>query len=114
MHRDPGKTKSTSTKLRAKDRPLVNDFVSDEAFTALLTAWFGTIARVLLPGRSFYIWGGYANCGNYPPVLKTSGLYFSQSIIWVKEHPVLTRKDRMGSRVERVGFAWERGKVLGR
>ena len=39
-------------------------------------------------------------------------LYFSQAIIWDKEHPVLTRKDRMGRRVERVGFAWERGKVL--
>ena len=26
---------------------------------------------------AFYIWGGYANCGNYPPVLKACGLYFS-------------------------------------
>jgi hypothetical protein len=44
-----------------------------------------------------YIWGGYANCGNYPPVLKASGLYFSQAIIWDKQHPVLTRKDYMGA-----------------
>jgi DNA modification methylase len=66
---------------------------------------------VLVPGRAFYIWGGYANCANYPPVLKATGLYFSQAIIWVKEHPVLTRKDRRGTRVERVGFAWERGKI---
>ena len=82
--------------MRPKDRPLANDFVSDEAFDEMLLAWFGNIARVLLPGRSFYIWGGYANCANYPPVLKASGLYFSQAIIWVKEHPVLTRKDFMG------------------
>src|SRR5262249_21896841 len=54
-------------------------------------------SRVLEPGRSFYIWGGYANCGNYPPVLKATGLYFSQAVIWVKEHPVLTRKDMMGN-----------------
>lgn len=106
--RHPGKSKPTGRKLRAKDRPLANDFVSDEAFDRLLDAWFGNIARVLEPGRGFYIWGGYANCANYPPVLKTCELYFSQAIIWVKEHPVLTRKDRMGSRVERVGFAWER------
>jgi hypothetical protein len=33
------------------------------------------------------------NVGNYPPVLKVTGLYFSQSIIWDKQHPVLTRKD---------------------
>lgn len=49
---------------------------------------------VLLPGRGFYIWGGYAN---YPPYLKKHGLYFSQAIIWDKQHPVLTRKDFMGA-----------------
>ena len=47
-------------------------------------------------GRSFYIWGGYANLGNYPPALKASGLYFCQAIVWDKQHPVLTRKDFMG------------------
>jgi hypothetical protein len=83
--------------MRAKDRPLANDFVSEEAFDQLLRAWFGNIARVLEPGRAFYIWGGYANCANYPPVLKACALYFSQAIIWVKEHPVLTRKDFMGN-----------------
>jgi DNA modification methylase len=88
--------------------------VRDEEFTRLLHAWFGQMARVLLPGHAAYIWGGYANCANYPPVLKAVGLYFSQAIIWDKEHPVLTRKDRMGRRAERVGFAWQRGKVVRR
>lgn len=55
--------------------------------------------------------GGYANLGNYPPFLKKHGLYFSQGIVWDKQHPVLTRKDSRDSRVERVGFAWERGQV---
>jgi hypothetical protein len=27
------------------------------------------------------------------------------------QHPVLSRKDRMGTRVERVGFAWQRATV---
>jgi len=44
-------------KLRAKDRPLANDFISDEEFARLLRAWFGNIRRVLEPGRAFYIWG---------------------------------------------------------
>ena len=73
----PRRPKPTQKKLRAKDRPLANDFVSDEEFDQLLDAWFGNMARVLEPGRGFYIWGGYANCGNYPPVLKKHGLYFS-------------------------------------
>src|ERR1700722_16879137 len=83
--------------MRAKDRALENDFMSDEDFEKRLHAWFGNIARVLEPGRAAYIWGGYANIANYPPALKASGLYFSQTIIWVKEHPVLTRKDFMGN-----------------
>ncbi len=40
-------TKPTQKKLRAKDRPLANDFVSDEAFDELLAGWFGNIARAL-------------------------------------------------------------------
>ena len=77
LARGKSKFHATTKKLRPKDRPLENDFVSDEAFEKLLHAWFGNIARVLLPGRCFYIWGGYANCGNYPPVLKACELYFS-------------------------------------
>ncbi len=100
--------KPTHKKLRPKDRPLANDFVSDEDFDQMLRAWFGNIARVLAPGRAAYIWGGYANVGNYPPVLKACGLYFSQAIIWVKEHPVLTRKDFMGNH-EWCFYTWREG-----
>ncbi len=106
--RHPEKAQPTQKKLRAKDRPLANDFVPDEEFDRLLRAWFGNLARVLLPGRAFYIWGGYANCGNYPPVLKEMGLYFSQAIIWDKQHPVLTRKDFMGAH-EWCFYGWREG-----
>jgi DNA modification methylase len=106
--RHKSKSKPTTKKLRAKDRPLANDFVSDAEFDRLLAAWFGNAARVLLPGRGFYIWGGYANCANYPPVLKASQLYFSQAIIWIKEHPVLTRKDFMGNH-EWCFYGWREG-----
>jgi len=97
LARHPEKAKPTAKKLRAKDRPLENDFVTDEAFDAMLDAWFANIARVLKPGGSFYIWGGYANLGNYPGPLEANGLYFSQGIVWDKQHPVLTRKDYMGA-----------------
>jgi DNA modification methylase len=106
--RHPAKSQPTTKKLRAKDRPLANDFVSAEAFDRLLHAWFGNLARVLQQGRSFYIWGGYGNCANYPPVLKATGLYFSQAIIWDKQHPVLTRKDYMGAH-EWCFYGWREG-----
>jgi DNA modification methylase len=108
VERHPEKAKPTQQKLRAKDRPLANDFVSDAEFDRLLAAWFGNISRVLEPGRGFYIWGGYANCANYPGALKANELYFSQAVIWVKGHPVLTRKDFMGNH-EWCFYGWREG-----
>jgi len=108
LSRCPEKARASHKKLRPKDRPLENDFLPDEEFALMLRSWFAQCARVLLPGRAFYIWGGYANCSNYPPALKENGLYFSQSIIWVKEHPVLTRKDFMGNH-EWCFYGWREG-----
>jgi len=102
---DPKKARK---KMRAKDRPLENDFVTDEAFDEMLLAWFGNASRVLKPGGSFYIWGGYANLGNYPAPLKAAGLYFSQGVVWDKQHPVLTRKDFMGA-FEICFYGWKEG-----
>ncbi len=102
---DPKKARK---KMRPKDRPLEGDWLSDEDFAKSLLAWFGQVARVLEPGRVFYIWGGYANLGNYPPALVASGLYFSQAIVWDKQHPVLTRKDFMGA-FELAFYGWREG-----
>ena len=41
-------------------------------------------------------------------MLKACELYFSQAIIWVKEHPVLTRKDFMGNH-EWCFYGWREG-----
>ncbi|HKX46448.1 MAG TPA: ParB N-terminal domain-containing protein, partial [Planctomycetota bacterium] len=104
LARHPSKAKPTG-KMRAKDRPLANDFVAPQEFDRLLRAWFGNASRALLPGHACYVWGGYGNLGNYPPALAESGLYFSQGIVWVKEHPVLTRKDFLGN-FELAFYGW--------
>ena len=108
VHRRPNSSKATHGKLRAKDRPLENDFMSVEEFDQLLRAWFGNIARVLEPGRAFYIWGGYSNVRDYPPAIEESELFLSQIVVWVKEHPVLTRKDFMGNH-ESAFYGWKPG-----
>ena len=95
-------------KTMAKGRRLSNDFVSDEEFAQKLAAWFGNISRVLKPGRCFYLWGGYANIGNYPPALVANELHMSQCLIWVKGHPVITRKDFMGNH-EWCFYGWRKG-----
>jgi DNA modification methylase len=100
--------KATTGKLRAKDRPLKNDFLPPAEFERMLFAWFKNAADVMIPGGSFYVWGGYANCANYPPALMAAGLYFSQAVIWIKEAPVLTRKDFMGNH-EWSFYGWKEG-----
>jgi DNA modification methylase len=107
LARYPRKSKPTG-KMRAKDRVLDNDFVSDEEFRGLLRTWFGNLAGALEPGRSFYIWGGYSNIKNYPAAIEGAGLYFSQAIIWDKQWPVLTRKDYMGAH-EWCFYGWREG-----
>ena len=109
------KHKTTDT-LRAKDRPLANDFVSDEEFDRLVDAWFANISRVLQPGRAFYIWGGgYPGSGGakgnhetYPQFMRMHDLKYAQLIIWDKQHPVLTRKDFMGAH-ESCFYGWREG-----
>lgn len=103
-----GKRKATHKKLRAKDRPLMNDFVGESDFSQMLLDWFGNASRVLMPGGTFYIWGGYANLENYPIALKASGLYFAQGIVWDKMHPVMTRKDFLGG-YELAFYGWKEG-----
>ena len=103
-----GRPKPTTSRMRAKDRPLDNDFMSEEAFAEVLLKWFGNIARVLLPGRCFYVWGGYANWANYCSALATVGLRFAQGITWVKHHPVLGRKDFMND-CEHAWYGWREG-----
>ena len=109
-HKKNPKLKKVPDKIqvRPKDRCLEGDYKSDDDFNQLLRLWFRQIGRVLLPGHAFYIWGGYSNIENYPAALKENGLYYSQTIIWVKEHPVLTRKDYMGNH-EWCFYGWKEG-----
>src|SRR5579885_252563 len=108
VHRGASKARATTKKMRPKDRALANDFMKDGDYEVLLRQWFGNISAALKPGGAFYLWGGYANCANYPPAMAECGLYFSQAIIWVKEHPVLTRKDFMGNH-EWCFYGWREG-----
>lgn len=108
LARHPGKSVPTTMRLRPRDRFLDGDFLPDDEFYALLRRWFGNLARVLEPGRSFYVWGGYSNWKNYCTALADCGLYFSHGIVWVKEHPVLTRKDMLGN-FECCWHGWREG-----
>ncbi len=104
----PGVRKPKRQPSTAKSRRLESDFLSDDDFDKMLHAWFGNIASVLSPGRGFYIWGTGPNIGNYPPILKEYDLYFSQPIVWVKEHPTINRLDFMKNQ-ELCFYGWRKG-----
>lgn len=103
-----GGESGASQPLRAKDRPLANDSMSPEAFDAMLLLWFGNMRHALEPGCSFYLWGGYANGENYPRALRAVGLKLSQVLVWLKEHPVLSRHDFNGN-FELCYYGWVEG-----
>ena len=109
VERHPEKSKPTQKKMRAKDRPLENDFVSDEEFDVMLHAWFGNIARVLLlPGRVGVHLGRIRERSELPADVARLAFTSRQAIIWDKEHPVLTRKDFMGAH-EWCFYSWKEG-----
>lgn len=97
-------------KLRVKDRLLPNDKLDDESYNQLVSTWFARLAERLEPGRAFYIWGGYSNCRVYPDILDAVGMKFAQPIIWIKEHPVINRRDFMGNH-EWCFYGWREGKA---
>ena len=109
LARHPGKSHGTTKTMRARDGALINDFISDEEFRQKLTTWLRNLATPLLPGRCFYLWGGYHNCFSYSgPLTAVPKPFFSQTIIWHKLHPVLTRLDFMGDH-EWCFYGWKLG-----
>ena len=103
-----GRAHKTTNKMRPMDRPLVNDSLSNEEYAKMLQTWFGNIQRVLEPGRSFYIWGGFTNWGNYTVAMNQCELKFAQGIIWVKNAPILGRKDFL-MQYECCWYGWREG-----
>jgi hypothetical protein len=82
VERFPPKAQPTHHKLRAKDRPLANDFLSDAEFSELLHAWFGNIARVLhraalsISGAAMPTWATIHQCSRpttFTSVWRSSG-----------------------------------------
>lgn len=54
--RHPEQAQPTHSKLRAKERPLANDFVSDDQFNRPLHAWFGQRAGCCARPLRFTAW----------------------------------------------------------
>jgi DNA modification methylase/DNA-directed RNA polymerase specialized sigma24 family protein len=93
---------------RAKDRTIANDDHDEAEYARLVGLWFAAIARALEPGCAFYVYGCTGNFMSYPEAMRTAGLHLSQSIVWVKGHPVMGRRDFMGNH-ELCFYGWREG-----
>ncbi len=83
---ETGKPKHAAThkKLRPKDRPIANDFVSGQAFDKRLMIGLKHCPSIMLPGRCFYIWGGYANWRKLSAGAEEAWAVLLAAIIWDK------------------------------
>ena len=110
------RTAAKRTKSSAKGRRLQNDFLPEADFEAICARWFAQIARVLTPGRSFYVWGAAypatagtkANSELFPQVMRSLGLLFAHLLVWDKGSGVINRKDFM-SQFEVCLYGWREG-----
>jgi DNA modification methylase len=66
------------------------------------------MARVLVPGGAVYAWGGYVSPEPYSLAFRRNNLHLAQAIIWIKEHPTLSRRDFMGNH-EWCFYGWRLG-----
>ena len=108
LARHPEKAKPTTQKLRPKDRPLANDFVSDEEFDDAPCVVRQHRARAAARPRVLHL-GRVRQLRQLPAGTEGRASCTSrQAIIWVKEHPVLTRKDFMGNH-EWCFYGWREG-----
>ena len=94
-------------KMRARDRVLANDLCRTKSSIGCSMPGLATSPEYWRPAD-------VSTSGADTPIAELSAgfegrkLYFSQAIIWVKEHPVLTRKDFMGNH-EWCFYGWREG-----
>ncbi len=106
--RSKPKAKGEKKTERARDRVILNDDHSPAEYERLVLAWFGQMARVLVPGGAVYAWGGYVSPEPYSLAFRRNNLHLAQAIIWIKEHPTLSRRDFMGNH-EWCFYGWRLG-----
>lgn len=90
-----------------KDRTIQNDNMGED-FIPWMDAVFGTMAEFSKDGCMTYVvmsaqeWGGLMNS------LRDNGFHWSSTIIWNKDHLVLSRKD-YHTKYEPIWYGWKDG-----
>lgn len=87
---------------------IANDSMEDSAFRAFLTDAFSNANLVMRPGAAIYIWHADSEGFNFRAAMREVGWKLRQTLIWVKNAPVLGRQDYLWKH-EPALYAWKEG-----
>lgn len=94
---------------RYKHKKIFNDNLSDEAYKKFLFDTLINIYNNTKDETPIYLWYASRNQHIVKEVFEEAGFYFSQIIIWVKEHFVFSRQDYQRI-YEPCMYGWKKGK----
>lgn len=90
-----------------KKRQIVNDNLGD-AFPKFARRFCAIIAKSVVPGAPLYMAMSAQEWPTIDAALRAAAFHWSSTIIWVKDHAVLSRKD-YHTRYEPVWYGWKDG-----
>lgn len=95
------------SKLGVKDEKVIaNDHLqSEEEYEEFTRKYLGTIIPYLTEYNAVYIFNADPMFPSLRSGMKSAGFYYSQMIIWLKNQPVMSRKDYL-SLYELIAYGW--------
>ena len=91
-----------------KPRSILNDSMSTEAFKDFMTQSFAAMSTASKAGAMTYVVMSSQEWGNLMLALYENGYHWSSTIIWNKDHMVLSRKD-YHTKYEPIWYGWKEG-----
>jgi DNA modification methylase len=88
-----------------KKRSILNDKMLPEEFYEFLLKSFRAMASASEPGCMTYVCMSCQEWPNFHRAMQESGYHWSSTIIWVKDHHVMSRKD-YHTRFEPIFYGW--------
>lgn len=91
-----------------KPRTIMNDSMSTEEFKDFLDKSFASMASSLKDGGMTYVVMSAQEWGSNMQALEEAGFHWSSTIIWNKDHLVMSRKD-YHTKYEPIWYGWKEG-----
>lgn len=91
-----------------KQRSIMNDSMSTEDFKIFLDKSFARLNEAVKPGAMTYVVMSAQEWGSNMQALEEAGFHWSSTIIWNKDHLVISRKD-YHTKYEPIWYGWKEG-----